>query len=201
MSAADRSRLRYAPRLIPAGSAPAGALVEPLIVNPPSSPLGEHELIPQVAWMVERDGTFVHVADAERADLELMRGSAELTKLDGTLANETLDDLPGVNIATHGAYAAEIFLDRDHLAAIHEILDVKVYLAAAPRRGCFLLGGVGAGLDGMRAFVDHVRREHDAAPAPERISPVTLLVRDAAPTAVVGELQLVALAQAAAAKI
>ena len=77
--------LRYAPRLIPAGPAPKGALVEPLIENPPTSPLGEHELIPQVAWMVERDGTFVHVADSERAQLEMMRGSAELTKLDGEL--------------------------------------------------------------------------------------------------------------------
>jgi hypothetical protein len=188
--------LRYAPRLIPAGSAPKGALVEPLIENPPKSPLGEHELIPQVAWMVERDGTFVHVADSERAQLELMRGSAELTKLDGELSNESLDQLPGSNVATNGEYAAELFLDRDHLAAVHEILKSKLYLAAAPRRGRFLIGGVGAGIAGMRAFVEHVRSEHDAAPAADRISPVTLLVRDAAPTAVVGELQLAALAQA-----
>jgi hypothetical protein len=188
--------LRYAPRLIPAGAAPEGALVEPLIANPPTSPLGEHELIPQVAWMVERDGTFVHVAESERAELEVMRGSAELTKLDGELVNESLDDLPGVNLATSGEYAAELFLDRDHLAAVHQILGFKVYLAAAPRRGRFLIGGVGAGIDGMRTFVEHVRREHDAAPAADRISPVTLLVRDAAPTAVVGELQLTALARA-----
>jgi hypothetical protein len=189
--------LRYAPRLIPAGAAPNGALVEPLIADPPTSPLGEHELIPQVAWMVERDGTFVHVPDSERAELEIMRGLAELTKLDGELTNESLDHLPGVNAATNGEYAAELFLDRDHLAAVHQILGCKVYLAAAPRRGRFLIGGVGAGIDGMRTFVDHVRREHDAAPAADRISPVTLLVRDAAPTAVVGELQLAALAQAA----
>jgi hypothetical protein len=190
--------MRYAPRLIPAGSAPAGALVEPLIVDPPRSPLGEHELIPQVAWMVERDGTFVHVADSERAQLEAMRGFAEITKLDGELANETLDHLPGVNIATSGLYAAEILLDRDHLAAIHDILGFKVYLAAAPRRGRFLLGGMGAGIEGMCTFLELVRREHDAAPAADRISPVTLLVRDAAPRAAVGELHLAALAQAAA---
>lgn len=188
--------LRYAPRLIPAGTAPRGALVESLIANPPKSPLGEHELIPQVAWMVERDGTFVHVPDAERAQLELMRGSAELTKLDGSLANETLDDLPGVNLATTGEYAAELLLDRDHLAALHDILHARIYLAAAPRRGRLLIGGVGAGIDGMRTFVDHVRREHDAAPVGDRISPVTLLVRDAAPTAIVGELQIAALAHA-----
>ena len=189
--------LRYAPRLIPAGSAPEGALLEPLVADPPKSPLGEHELIPQVAWMVERDGVFVHVPDSERAELELMRGSAILTKLDGDLSNETLDELPGINIATNGAYAAELFLDGDHLAAVHQILGHKVYLAAAPRRGRFLIGGVGAGLAGMRMFVDHVRREHDAAPVADRISPVTLLVRDAAPAAVVGELQLAALAPAA----
>jgi hypothetical protein len=189
---------RYAPRLIAAGSAPAGALVEPLIVDPPKSPLGEHELVPQVAWMVERDGAFVHVAETERVDPEVMRGSAELTKLDGTLSNETLDDLPGVNIATSGLYAAEIFLDRDHLAAIHEILGFQVYLAAAPRRGRFLVGGMGAGIEGMRTFLAHVRREHDEAPAADRISPVTMLVRDAAARAVVGELHLAALAQAAA---
>ena len=52
---------RYTPRLVPAGSAPAGSLVEPLIEHPPKSPLGEHALIPEVAWMVERDGVFVHV--------------------------------------------------------------------------------------------------------------------------------------------
>src|SRR4051812_13966884 len=114
--------LRYAPRLIPAGSAPKGALLEPLIADPPKSPLGEHELIPQVAWMVERDGTFVHVADSDRAQLEMMRGSAELTKLDGELSNESLDHLPGVNAATNGEYAAELFLDGDHLAAVHQIL-------------------------------------------------------------------------------
>lgn len=188
--------LRYAPRLIPAGAAPEGALVESLIENPPTSPLGEHELIPQVAWMVERDGTFVHVAESERTQLEMMRGSAELTKLDGELSNESLDDLPGINIATNGEYAAELLLDRDHLAALHEILGFKLYLAATPRRGRLLVGGVGGGLDGMRTFVDHVRREHDAAPAADRISPVTLLVRDAAPTAIVGELQLAVLAQA-----
>lgn len=188
--------LRYAPRLIPAGSAPKDALVESLIENPPTSPLGEHELIPQVAWMVERDGAFVHVADTERAQLEMMRGSAELTKLDGELSNEALEALPGVNIATNGEYAAELLLDRDHLAAVHEILGFKLYLAGAPRRGRLLIGGVGAGIDGMRTFVDQVQREHDDAPAADRISPVTLLVRDAAPTAVVGELQLAVLAQA-----
>ena len=189
--------LRYVQRLIPAGSAPTGALVESLIENPPTSPLGEHLLIPQVAWMVERDGTFVHVDDSERADLDLMRGTAEVTKLDAELSNESLDDLPGVNIATNGEYAAELLLDRDHLAALHDILGYKVYLAAAPRRGRLLVGGVGAGIDGMRTFVEHAQREHDAAPIEERISPVTLLVRDAAPTAVVGELQLAVLAQAA----
>lgn len=189
--------LRYAPRLVPAGSAPEGVLLEPLIADPPKSPLGEHDLIPEVAWMIERDGAFVHVAASERDQLETMRGSAELTKLDGTLENEALEDLPGVNIATNGLYAAELLLDRDHLAAVHEILGHKVYLAAAPQRGRFLIGGVGAGIDGMRAFVEHVRREHDAALAADRISPVTLLVRDAAPTAVVGELQLAALAHAA----
>ena len=81
--------MRYAPRLIPAGSAPPGALVEPLIAAPPPSPRGEHTLIPEVAWMLEQDGEFVHVPAAERAQLEVMRGYAELTKLDGTLANET----------------------------------------------------------------------------------------------------------------
>ncbi len=189
--------LRYAPRLIAAGSAPAGSLIEPLIVDPPRSPLGEHELIPQVAWMVEREGGFVHVLEAERDLLEVMRGSAELTKLDGTLTNESLDDLPGVHIATVGEYAAELFLDSDHLAAVHQILGHKVYLAAAPRRGRFLIGGVGAGIEGMRAFVERARREHQDAPTGERISPVSLLVRDATPTAVVGELQLTALAHAA----
>ena len=44
--------MRYAPRLIPAGTAPRDALVEALIEDPPPSPLGEHELIPQIAWMV-----------------------------------------------------------------------------------------------------------------------------------------------------
>ena len=71
------------------------------------------------------------------------------------------------------------------------------YLAGAPRRGRFLVGGVGAGVEGMRAFVAHVRREHDEAPVADRISPVALLVRDATPTAVIGELQLAALAQSA----
>ena len=187
---------RYAPRLVPAGSAPNDALLEPLIENPPTSPLGEHELIPQVAWMVERDGTFVHVPATEKANLEEMRGVALITMLDGSLSNEALDQLPGVNIATNGTYAAELLLDHDHLTALHRILGGKIYLAAAPRRGRFLVGGIGAGVDGMRAFVAHVRREHDEAPAADRISPVTLLVRDAAPTAVVGELQLAALAQA-----
>jgi hypothetical protein len=188
---------RYAPRLIPAGTAPKDALVEPLIENPPKSPLGEHELMPQVAWMIEREGAFVHVPASQRAELEEMRGYAMVTMLDGELSNESLDDLPGVNLATNGAYAAELLLDGDHLAALHKILGGRVYLAAAPRRGRFLVGGVGAGIDGMRAFVAHARREHDEAPLADRISPVTLLVRDAVPTAVVGELQLEALAQSA----
>lgn len=188
---------RYAPRLVPAGSAPADALVEPLIENPPKSPLGEHELIPQVAWMIERDGAFVHVPASQRADLEEMRGYALVTMLDGELSNESLDQLPGVNLATNGTYAAELFLDGDHLAALHKILGGRIYLAGAPRRGRFLVGGVGAGVEGMRAFVAHVRREHDEAPVADRISPVALLVRDATPTAVIGELQLAALAQSA----
>lgn len=187
--------LRYAPRLVPAGAAPRDALVEPLIENPPKSPLGEHELIPEVAWMLERDGVFEHVPASQRAELEEMRGYALITMLDDELSNEALDQLPGVNLATNGTYAAEMLLDRDHLAALHTILGGRVYLAAAPRRGRFLVGGVGAGIEGMRVFVAHVRREHDEALAAERISPVTLLVRDAAPTAVVGELQLAALAQ------
>lgn len=188
--------LRYAPRLVPPGTTPRDALVEPLIANPPASPLGEHELIPQVAWMVERDGIFVHVPVSERSGLEDMRGSALVTMMDGELTNEALEQLPGVNLATNGLYAAELLLDGDHLAAMHEILGGKVYLAAAPHRGRFLMGGVGGGIEGMRIFVEHVRREHDAAPTADRISPVTLLVRDGAPTAVIGELQLNALAQA-----
>ena len=63
---------------------------------------------------------------------------------------------------------------------------------------CAWLGGMAAGIGGMRAFVDRVRREHDAASVTDRISPVTLLVRDAAPRAALGELHLAALAQAAA---
>ena len=189
---------RYAPRLVPAGSAPAEAFVEPLIANPPASPLGEHELIPQVAWMVERDGVFVHVSASEREDRETMRGYALVTMLDSELSNEVLDQLPGVNLATNGVYATELLLDHDHLAELHKILGSKVYLAGAPRRGRLLVGGVGAGLEGMRALVAHVRREHDEATVGDRISPVTLLVRDGAPTAVVGELQLAALAHASA---
>jgi hypothetical protein len=190
--------MRYVPRLVPAGSAPEDALVEPLIEHPPTSPLGEHELIPQVAWMVERDGVFVHVLASEREEPETMRGFAMVTMLDDELSNEALEQLPGINLATNGEYAAELMLDRDHLAELHKILGGKVYLAGVPRRRRFLVGGVGAGIEGMRAFVAHVRREHDEAPASERISPITLLVRDGAPTAVVGELQLAALAQATA---
>lgn len=187
---------RYAPRLMPAGSTPTDALVEPLIANPPKSPLGEHALIPQVAWMVERDGAFVHVPASERGELEMMRGLAQVTMLDGELSNEALEQLPGINLATNGAYAAELLLDHDHLATLHTILGGQVYLAGAPRRGRFLVGGVGAGVDGMRAFVAHVKREHDEAPVADRISPITMLVRDAVPTAAIGELQLAALAQA-----
>ena len=188
---------RYVPRLVPAGSAPADALVEPLISDPPRSPLGEHELIPQVAWMIERDGAFVHVPASQRVDLEDMRGYAMVTMLDDELSNESLDDLPGVNLATNGRYAAELLLDSDHLTALHKILGGRVYLAAAPRRGRLLVGGFGAGIAGMTAFVAYARREHDEAALPDRISPVTLLVRDGAPTAIVGELQLAALAQSA----
>ncbi|MGE0548845.1 MAG: hypothetical protein AB7R00_17380 [Kofleriaceae bacterium] len=190
--------MRYAPRLVPAGSAPSDALVEPLIQNPPKSPLGEHELIPEVAWMVERDGVFVHVPASEGADREAMRGYALVTMLDEQLSNEAFDDLPGINIATNGVHAAELLLDHDHLTALHEILSAKVYLAGVPRRGRLLVGGVRAGVEGMRTFVARVRREHDDAPVSERISSVTLLVCDGAPTAVVGELQLQALAMAAA---
>jgi hypothetical protein len=185
---------RYVPRLVPAGTAPADALIEPLIANPPPSPFGEHELIPQVAWMVEHDGELVHVPSSERAELDLMRGLAQLTMLDGKLSNEALENLPGTNVATNGTYAAELFLDHDHLTALHGMLGGKVYLAGAPRRGRFVVGGVGAGVDGMRSFVAFVRREHDEAPADQRISPITILVRDGAPTAVVGEPQLDALA-------
>jgi hypothetical protein len=188
---------RYVPRLVPAGTVPDDALVEPLIENPPKSPLGEHELIPQVAWMVERDGEFVHVPASQRAELDELRGYALVTMLDGELSNESLDQLPGVYLATNGKYAAELLLDRDHLAALHTILGGRVYFAAAPRRGRLLVGGVGGGIDGVRAFLALVRREHDEASVEDRISPVTLLVRDAMPTAVVGELQLAALAYSA----
>lgn len=189
--------LRYLPRLVPPRTAPPEALVLPLIEDPPASPLGEHELIPQVAWMVERDGVFVHVPATERTELEMMRGSAIMTMLDGDLTNEVLEHVPGT-FATSGAYAAELLLDGDHLTQLHAILGASAYLAAAPHRGRFLFGGVRGGLEGMRGFVAHVRHEHDAAPAAERISPVALLVRDGVTTAIVGELQLAALAHARA---
>ncbi len=188
--------MRYAPRLVPPGSAPPDALVEPLIADPPKSPLGEHALIPQVAWMVERDGAWHHVPASAQADLEMMRGLAIETMLDGELAREPIESLPGVNFATTGTYAAELLLDRDHLTAIHDIVKAAGYLAAAPRRGRLLVGGVGGGIDGMRQFVEHVRQDHETASSAERISPVTLFVRDGAPTAAIGELQLIALARA-----
>lgn len=186
---------RYLPRLIPAGSAPPGALVEAVIASPPPSPLGEHELLPQVAWMVDVDGVFVHVPESERADLEMMRGLAQVAMLDGELSNEALENLPGVNLASNGAYAAELLVDRDHLTALHTLLGSKIYLAGAPRRGRLLVGGVRAGIEGMRTFVELVKREHDEAAVDTRISPVAMLVRDGAPTAVVGDLQLAALAR------
>ncbi len=188
--------LRYVPRLVAPATTPLDALVEPLIQNPPASPLGEHELIPLVVWMVERDGNFVNVPASERSELDEMRGSAMVTMLDGELANEVLEQSPGVHLATRGDCAAELLLDRDHLAELHKIFGAKVYLAGAPHRGWLLVGGVGSGIEGTRMFVQHVRSEHDAAAVADRISPVTLLVRDGAPTAVVGELQLLALAQA-----
>lgn len=109
--------LRYLPRLVPPRTAPPEALVLPLIEDPPASPLGEHELIPQVAWMVERDGVFVHVPATERTELEMMRGSAIMTMLDGDLTNEVLEHVPGT-FATSGAYAAELLLDGDHLTQL-----------------------------------------------------------------------------------
>jgi hypothetical protein len=150
--------------------------------------------------MVERDGVFVHVLAAEGEERDVMRGYAMITMLDGELSNEALEDLPGSNVATNGAYAAELLLDPDHLAQLHEIFGSKVYLAGAPRRGRLLVGGVGAGVDGMRAFVAQVRREHDEAPVAERVSPVAMLVRNGAPRAVVGELQLAALAHVASSR-
>ena len=93
----------------------------------------------------------ISVPAAERGALEEMRGYALVTMMDDELSNEALDDLPGVNLATNGTYAAELFLDRDHLAALHQILGGRVYLAAAPRRGRFLVGGVGAGITGAAA--------------------------------------------------
>ena len=190
--------MRYAPRLLPPGTAPRDALVEPLIAHPPASPLGEEKLLPQVAWMVEEDGELVHVLAGHGEERDVMRGHAMITMLDGELANEVLEQLPGVNVATTGTYAAELLLDPDHLAELHRIFGGKVYLAGVPRRGRFLAGGVGAGIEGMRAFVAHVRREHDEAPEAARISPVAVLVRDGAPTSVIGTLQLAALAHATA---
>ncbi|MFT3700135.1 MAG: hypothetical protein QM831_43720 [Kofleriaceae bacterium] len=175
--------MRYAQRLIPGGSAPSNAFVERLVSDQID-----------VAWMIERDGTFVHVLKTEVEDLETMRGYAMVTMLDGELANETLDHLPGVNIATNGAYAAELLLDHDHLTELHRIIGGKAYLAGVPRRGRFLVGGIGAGVDGMRAFVEHVRREYAEAPAAEQISPAAMFVRDGAPKNVIGELELAALA-------
>lgn len=188
--------MRYAPRLIPAGTAPDDALLEPLIADPPVSPLGEHQLIPQLAWMVERDGVFVHVLAHEGEAPDVMRGFAQVTMLDGELSNETIERLPGINVATTGDYAAELLLDPDHLAQLHTIFGGKVYLAGVPRRGRMLAGGIGAGIEGMRAFVAHVRREYDETPPIARLSPVTLLVRNGVPTAAIGELQLAALAHA-----
>ncbi|HEY4178722.1 MAG TPA: hypothetical protein VGM90_17870 [Kofleriaceae bacterium] len=192
--------MRYAPRLIAPGTAPKDAFVEPLIANPTASPLGEHAQIPEVAWMVESDGVFVHVPAAEHEERDAMRGYALITMLDGELSNEALEDLPGISVATNGTYAAELLLDADHLEELHRIFGGKIYLAGAPRHGRLLVGGIGAGVDGMRAFVGRVRREHDTALVAERISPVTLLVRDGAPTAVVGEMQLAALAHATASR-
>jgi hypothetical protein len=124
-----------------------------------------------------------------------MRGLAILTMLDGELRNEVLEEVPR-GLATNGEYAAELLLDRDHLETLHDVFVAKAYLVGTPRRGRLLVGGVGAGMEGMRIFVEHVRREHDEASNSERISPVTLLVRDGAPKAVVGELQLIAIAHA-----
>jgi hypothetical protein len=190
--------MRYLPRLIPARTAPAGALVERLIESPPPSPHGEHEQIPEVAWLVERDGNFVHVPAAAAEQRELMRGSALLTMLDGELSNAALEDLPGVTIASTGAHAPELLLDPDHLAELHKIFGGKVYLAGVPRRERLLVGGIAGGIDGMRAFMARVRHEHDEAPVGARISPVTMLIRDGVPTAAIGELQIAALAHAMA---
>lgn len=38
-----------------------------------------------------------------------------MAKLGGVLSHESLDDLPGVNIATNGEHTAELLLDHDRL--------------------------------------------------------------------------------------
>ena len=95
--------LRYVPRLDPAGTAPRDALVEPLIENPPAR--REHELIPDVAWMVERDGAFVDVPAAARAELEMMRGSSIVFRLIGTTMNDVEITPPSYfsDVAAHAA--------------------------------------------------------------------------------------------------
>jgi hypothetical protein len=191
----EPSMQRVVPRLVPAGSAPADALVEPLIANPPTSPLGEHALIPEVVWLVEDDdGKLAHVPSSQRAELPIMRGLAQLAMLDGTLTNEALEHLPGSNVASNGTYAAELLLDHDHLTALHQMFGGKAYLVGVPRRERLLVGGVGGGIEGLRSFVACVRREHDDALPALRISPIAMLVVEGAPTSVMGELQLATIA-------
>ena len=66
-----------------------------------------------------------------------MRGYALVAMLDDELSNEALEDLPGVNVATNGVYAAELLLDLiDGAAAPTAPTSVPTALIARRSCGC-----------------------------------------------------------------
>ena len=99
------------------------------------------------------------------------------------LAEETVqcDVLPfddaKIIIVSGSFYAAEKLLDRDFMRSLHDDLGADLLAAAAPARGCLLVGKITDEPEAIARFTQLARTRHDQSGG-RSISPAVMLVSD-----------------------
>lgn len=165
-------------RLMPSLRARADVMLDEILWRPVVDDEAPKDL-PIIVCGIDGERTFAMLRK------EALPTSAEqaLAEAYANLAEETVqcDVLPfddaKIIIVSGSFYAAEKLLDRDFMRSLHVDLGADLLAAAAPARGCLLVGKITGAPEAIARFTQLARTRHDQSGG-RSISPAVMLVSD-----------------------
>jgi hypothetical protein len=181
LSAADETQLRpSAGRLMPSLRDRRDVILDEILWRPVVSDDAPADL-PIIVCGVDGESTFGML----RKEALPKPPEAALAEAYANLADEEvqLDDVAGgdddarIIVVSGSFYAAEKVLDREFMRSLHDDLGADLIAAAAPARGCLLVGKITDEPVSIARFAELARARYDEGGG-RSISPAVLLVSD-----------------------